>query len=179
MKILILCSSLLISLSSFSCPKLQGTWRSCQVSSSLLNPIEIVGANIILKSYTFRFSNPGPNTLRSEIFKPSIFGGSDSILNNDSTIGQNNKTNWEKNLFKDSTAPELTTYLRCETTGMTEYITWDNLSVENYPDHATENYPKYYKTVYVVSGTNLTRYIYSKVTLDGEYTYLAKLKCTK
>ena len=179
MKILIFITTLLLSLTTYSCPSIEGTWKSCQISSSLLNPLEVMAANIFLKAYSFKFSNPNQYTQRSEIYKTSLLGTKENILNQDTIIGENNKIFWEKNFYNNSTPPEVTTFLKCNPDGMTEYITWDNLTVENYPDHEKENYPKYFKTVYIVTDSHFVRYIYSKHTLESKYNYHAQLTCKK
>ena len=179
MKSLIVTITLLFSSYSYSCPSVQGTWKNCSVSSSLLNSLEIIGANIALKTLTFELSNPSSNTLRSKIIKDTIFSAPETILDEVSILERSNKSVWDGNVFEDSTPPRLTVFLSCSGTGMTENITWDNLSVSNYPDHAKKNYPKYFRSVYSRSGNKLIRKIYTRQTPNSGYVYVAKITCEK
>ncbi len=179
MKIITLLSLIFISSKILACPSIQGKWSSCSVSSALLNPFEVVAANIALKTLTFEISNPSATTIRSKIIKDTIFSSPETILDEVNALNRNNKSVWDKNVFEDSTPPELTIFMSCSANGMTEYITWDNLSVANYPDHATGNYPKYFKSLYSRSGNKLIRKIYAKGEKDGNYNYLARITCSK
>lgn len=179
MKNLIFLLLIFISSKTLACPAIQGKWSSCSVSSSLFNSLEVVAANIALKTLTFDISNPSTTTIRSKIIKDTIFSSPETIMDEVSLLNKNNKSVWDKNVFENSTPPVLTIYMTCSANGMTEYITWENLSVANYPDHATGNYPKYFKSLYGRSGNKLVRKIYSKGEKDGSYNYLARITCSK
>ena len=166
-------------LPALSCPQIQGIWKSCSVSSSLLNPLEVLAVNIALKSYSFHMSNPQENILKSKIVKNNIFSSDEVILDEQAVIGENYKSIWERNIIEGSTPPELTIFLSCSNNGMSEYITWDNLSVQNFPNHAESDYPRYFKTVYTRTGNTLVRKIYSKKESTSTYDYLARISCSK
>ena len=179
MNIFILTLTFLLSFSAFSCPSLQGSWKSCHIATELLNPIESVAVNLALKSYTFEFSNPKPNILKSKIIKSGLFSGQETIAEERSVIGINNKVVWEKNIIEGSTPPEMTSFYNCNSNGMIEYISWDNLSVENYPDHQKVNYPRYFKSEYIVSGNKITRQMYARKKPTDAFAPIAKITCKK
>ena len=132
-----------------------------------------------LKSFTFEFSNPQSNILESKITKSSFFSGQETIAEERSIIGMNNKVVWEKNIIEGSTPPEMTSFYQCISNGMVEYISWDNLSVENYPDHAKVDYPRYFKSEYTVLGNKITRQMYAKKNTNGAFAPIAKITCKK
>ena len=179
MKISIFLCVLLLSTSTFSCPGISGSWRKCYLKTNKMSVLELTGLNFFLKSYIFNFSNPTDDTLLVEIIKDSFFSEKTTIHSEITNLNQNNYSQWDKNVIEGSTPPELTTYSTCKSNGMTEYITWENLSVENYPDHAKKDFPKYFKSIYEVSGNQISRNIYSRKNLNQQYEYFGTVYCTK
>ena len=164
---------------SFACPKLAGTWNQCSISTEFLNPVELLAVNVALKSYTFKFSNPRPNIINAKITKSNFFSSPDIILDEVSVIGKNNTSIWDKNIVEGSTAPIFTIFYECTNSGMNEYSIWENLTIQNYPDHAHKDFPKYYKSVYSVSGNKITRNLYSRKSPEEKYGLIARITCKK
>ena len=163
----------------YACPKLVGTWKQCSLSTEMLNPVELLAVNVGLKSLRFIFKNPYPDVFQTKVIKTNFFSAPDILLDETSIIGKNNYTKWDRNILEGSTPPEFVTYYKCTNSGMVEYIEWDNLSVENYPDHATSNFPAFYKSKYTVTGNRISRKVYSRRSTNENFSLIASLTCHK
>ena len=169
----------LLSSKIYACPKLTGTWKQCSLSTEMLNPVELLAVNMGLKSLRFIFKNPSPDVLQTKVIKTNFFSAPDILLDETSIIGENNYTKWDRNIIEESTPPEFVSYYKCTNNGMIEYIEWENLSVENYPDHATSNFPAFYKSSYTVKGNKISRKVYSRRSSSERFTLIANLTCQK
>ena len=156
-----------------------GTWKQCSLSTELINPVELLAVNLGLKSLRFTFKNPYPKVLQSKVVKSNFLSSPEVLVDETSVIGENNYIKWDKNVIEGSTPPEFIIFYQCSNNGMTEYMKWENLSVENYPDHATSNFPGLYKSIYTVSGNKITRNVYSRRTTNERFKFIARLTCTR
>ena len=179
MKISLLILAFILSSNTYSCPKIKGTWQRCDIKTELLNSFELFALNIALKSYRFTFDNPEVGKFKSIISKVGLFSGREIILEELSIIGEQNHVTWEGNILEGSTPPVLLTSYMCTNNGMIEEITWKNLSVANYPDHAHRDFPQYYKSIYRVSANRLTRRLMARNHRNDFYQFMGSITCYK
>ena len=170
---------IMFSLQAWPCPKITGTWKSCSIQSNFLNTLERAALNIVIRGYYFKFKNPKEGHLESKIIKDNFLSADETIHHEIVPIGKKNRVKWSKNPIEGSTPPDLTTTLTCNNFGMIETIVWNNLTVANYPDHETKDFPKYFKNEYIVQGSKAKRMIFAKKSLELNYTLIAIINCQK